>query len=83
MQLIITSKLSQKENLWLSSLTDDLQNGEQTEELLQDYQKHKNEGLYESMMDIIVNANANTFKERKKSGISRWDLWPLLYETVC
>lgn len=78
-QLIITSKLSQKENLWLSSLTDELQNGEQTEELLQDYQKHKNEGLYESMMDIIVNANANTFKEeRKMSGA----LMRLMQDTI-
>lgn len=70
MQLVITSRLSPKENLWLSSLTDDLKSGEQTEELLQDYQKHKNEGFYESMMDIIVNANENTFKkeERKMSG---------------
>lgn len=70
MQLIVTSKLSQKENLWLSSLTDELNDTGHAEKLLQDYQKHKNEELYESMIDIIVNANENTFKkeERNMSG---------------
>lgn len=66
-QLVITSKLSKEENLWLSSLTDELNDMAQAEKLLQDYQKHKNEELYESMMDVIVNANENIFKKEEEN----------------
>lgn len=65
-QLIVTSRLSKKENLWLASLTDDLKNKEWTEQLLKDYRQHKNEELYESMMDIIVDANEGVFEEEKR-----------------
>lgn len=65
-QVIVTSRLSQKENLWLASLTDDLKNKEWTERLLKDYRQHKNEEFYESMMDIIIDANESVFKEGKQ-----------------
>lgn len=62
-QIIITSQLSEQENLWLKSLTDELNQTSETERLVSEYQKHKNNTLYESVMDIIVRANRDTFEE--------------------
>ena len=62
-QLIITAELSETENLWLKSLTNDLKQEAETERLISEYQKHKNHTLYESVMDIIVRANRNKFEE--------------------
>ena len=62
-QLIITAELSETENLWLKSLTNDLKQKAETEWLVSEYQKHKNHILYESVMDIIVRANRNQFEE--------------------
>lgn len=62
-QLIITSRLTKKENLWLHSLTDDLEDQEQAESLLKEYNAHRDENLYQSMMDIIIKANKTVFKE--------------------
>ena len=64
-QLIVTSRLTEEENLWLHSLTDDLKSTKQAERLLRDYEVHKNENLYQSMMNIIIDANEQTFKEER------------------
>lgn len=64
-QLIVTSRLSEKENLWLHSLTDDLKNQEQAERLLKEYHAHRDENLYQSMMNIIIKANKTVFKEEE------------------
>lgn len=65
MQIIVTSKLGKEENLWLRSLTDDLKNEKEARYLVKEYEKHKNNKLYESMMDIIVRANYREFQEVK------------------
>ena len=62
-QLIITAELSEAENLWLKSLTDSLPGKSEARRLVSRYQKHKDNVLYESVMDIIVRANRNTFEE--------------------
>ena len=62
-QLIVTSRLSMEENLWLASLTDDLKDLKQAEKLLKEYEEHKRENLYQSMMSIIIDANEKVFKE--------------------
>lgn len=62
-QFIVTSELEKKENLWLYSLTDELCGEKDVVQLIQEYKKHQNQYLYESVMDIIVRANADRFKE--------------------
>lgn len=62
-QIIVTSKLSQKENLWLRNLTNHLKNIEEIQDLFNEYKKHKKDTLYESVMDIIVKANLKLFEK--------------------
>ena len=62
-QLIVTSRLSMEENLWLASLTDDLKDLKQAEKLLKEYEEHKRDNLYQSMISIIIDANEKVFKE--------------------
>lgn len=64
-QLILTSKLSAKNNLWLKNLTNDLQKSEEIECLAKEYGKHKKDTLYKSVMNIIIRANRKSFEEGK------------------
>lgn len=66
MQLIVTSRLSPEKNLWLSSLTNNLRQGENMDRLLQEYGKHRNDNLYKSAMNLIVRANREKFEEGKE-----------------
>lgn len=65
-QFIITSRLSEKENLWLKCLTDDLKKLTEAEHLISEYRKYKDNTLYRSVMDIIVRANRDKFQEVKE-----------------
>lgn len=62
-QLILTEELSGDENMWLSSLTDNLSKSQITDGLVDDYEAHMGNDLYESVMDIIVRANRTKFQE--------------------
>ena len=62
-QIVVTGRLSKKENLWLRSLTGQMQTREEAENLIREYDKHKNNRLYESVMNIIVQANKEKFEE--------------------
>lgn len=62
-QLIVTSQLSNKENLWLRCLTNKLEGTGAVKELLNDYKNHEKDRLYKPIMDIIVTANKENFKE--------------------
>lgn len=64
-QLIVTSRLSKKENLWLRSLTKHLENMDAARALLEDYKKNKKNRLYKSVMNVIVRANTTEFEEVK------------------
>jgi len=66
-QLVVTSRLSEKKNFWLKYLTNDIKNKETAEKITQEYAKHQGDELYKSMMDVIVNANKELFKEVKKN----------------
>ena len=65
MQLIVTYQLSEEENLWLKNITNHLENRHTAEKLIKQYQKHDQEELYQSVMNIIIQANQETFKEEK------------------
>lgn len=60
-QLIVTKQLSEENNLWLKSLTNDLESDRDAERLLHAYGKHRTEGLYQSVMDVIIRANEERF----------------------
>ena len=62
-QIIVTRKLSEAENLWLKSLTNHLQKTETVKQLFQEYNKHKGNVLYESVLSMIIGANPGKFQE--------------------
>ena len=64
-QIIVTRYLSPEKNLWLSSLTDHLKDKEVASKLLEDFGNHKQEILYRSVMNIIMQANKTQFQEVK------------------
>ena len=64
-QIIVTRKLSRNENLWLHSLTDRLAGVEDARKLVEEYHINKENRLYESVMDIIMEANKKKFEEEK------------------
>ena len=63
MQILLISKLPPEENLWLSSLTRNLPMNRNTELLLREYQKHKDSVLYQSAMELIIQANKEIMEE--------------------
>lgn len=65
MQLIITSELSTDHNFWLHNLTDDLNHPESIDKITEEYRKHKDSRLYQSVMNVIVRANEEKFEEKK------------------
>ena len=66
MQLLITSELSKEENFWLRHLTNDLKTVEEADRILSEYQKNHNDKNHKSVMNAIVHANKELFKEASK-----------------
>lgn len=64
-QILVGNQLSPEMNLWLRGLTNELNSNEIVEQLVEDYQTHKDNTLYQSAMNIIVRANEKEFKEEK------------------
>ncbi|MEO3124440.1 hypothetical protein [Mediterraneibacter gnavus] len=64
-QIIVTKELTEAENLWLKSLTNELEQNETAEKLLEEYLKNQANALYRSVMELIVRANKQKFEEVK------------------
>ena len=64
-QILVTKRLSKEENFWLRNLANDLTK-EDAKELVQKYEGHEHNNRYQSIMDVIVRANENGFKEMKQ-----------------
>lgn len=64
-QIIVTKELSVEENLWLRNLTNKMEKAEDAEKMICEYRKHKENSLYQSVMNIIVQANREKFEEVK------------------
>ena len=71
-QIIVTKLISKEENFWLRNLTNKL---ESKEEVYRQYQKHSDNNLYKSVMDIIVKANGELFKEGNEMCQALFDLY--------
>lgn len=66
-QIIVTSRLTEEENLWLKSLTNKMKSVESAKKVLNDYNKHRKEKLYKAVMDIVMKANRETFDEAEET----------------
>lgn len=64
-QIVVTSELTERDNLWLKNLTNDLQSKKAIDGLLGEYHKHRCENLYRSVMNVIIRANEEKFEEEK------------------
>lgn len=62
-QFIVTKKLSEKNNLWLKSLTNKLQGTDSAQKLVADYLAHPKNKLYQSVIETIMKANKKLFQE--------------------
>lgn len=60
-QILVTSELSKESNLWLCSLTNELEGDESVKQLTFAYEKKQKNKLYSSVMEIIVRANEDKF----------------------
>ena len=65
-QLVLLHQLSGEKNLWLHSLSVEMSGREEAESLLKEYEKHKRDKKYRSVMDMIVRVNREQFLEVKK-----------------
>lgn len=65
-QIVVTKELTDEKNLWLHNLTDTLKDTDTVKRLLSEYENQKKNTLYQSVMEIIVNANKEKFGEVKK-----------------
>ena len=75
MQLLVTSELSEEENLWLKCLTNDLEDIEIINRLSAEYTAHEHEELYKSVMDVIVRANKERIEEAKDMCEALREIW--------
>ena len=57
MQLLITPRMSDKENYWIQSMRTDLRAGEEIQELMREYEKHRKSKDYTAVMNLITRAN--------------------------
>lgn len=62
-QFIVTKDLTNEQNLWLHNLTNDIHNTDVVSTLISEYDKHQNDNRYKSIMDILVHANKEAFRE--------------------
>jgi hypothetical protein len=60
-QLIVTSELDYEANMWIAGLTNDMNDSEKADKLLKEYRAHKDNTLYESVMNVVVRANNELF----------------------
>lgn len=68
-QFILTTELSPEKNLWLGSLTNHLNEIKTAERLLTEYDTNKTNRLYQSLIEIIIQANKKTFSEVKEMSV--------------
>lgn len=66
MQLLLTLKLSEKENYWLQNLRTNLKAGTEIRSLVARYEKHKHSKDYEAVMDLITRANWKEMEVERK-----------------
>jgi hypothetical protein len=64
-QLLVTSKLSKEANLWLRSMTNDLDDMDTIDRVSREYLENEHDELYKSVMNVIIRSNKEKFSEVK------------------
>mgnify|MGYP002711793767 CR=1 FL=1 len=62
-QIVVLSQLPLDENLWLRILSNKLDDPEIIERMLQEYEQHKDNPLYSSIVEIVAQANQLLFRK--------------------
>lgn len=62
-QILLTQELTNEQNLWLHNLNSNIQDSNVITTLLNTYDEHHSEKNYQSVMNIISEANEAKFKE--------------------
>ena len=75
MQMIVVSELSEKENLWLRSLTNKLNDSKTIDKISKVYAKHQKDERYKAVMNVIVRANKEHFEEAKDMCEALREIW--------
>ena len=75
MQIIVTSELSDNENLWLRSLTNNLSDEKIVDKVSNVYAEHQKDERYKAVMNVIVRANRERFKEAKDMCEALREIW--------
>ena len=65
MQLLVTSKMSKEANLWLRSMTNDLNDLDAIDRVSREYLENKYDELYKLVMDVIIRSNKEKFSKVK------------------
>ena len=65
-QFLITKELSLEDNYWLQHLRGDLKTGEELQNLMERYERHRHSKWYQAVMDLVVRANWDKVKEEKE-----------------
>ncbi len=64
-QIIVLNRLSAEQNLWLKVLSNQLRETDIAQKMLTEYEKHRDNALYSSVMDVVVRANEEAFKQEE------------------
>lgn len=67
MQIVVLSQLPLEENLWLQVLSNKLDDPEIIDRMLQEYEQHKDNPLYSSIVEIVVRANQLLFRKEEST----------------
>lgn len=62
-QIVLVRRLPEEESRWLRSLTNRMTEKEEISRLLENYEGHKADPLYRTVMDLVVRANWKRFEE--------------------
>lgn len=79
-QIVVLSQLPLEENLWLRVLSNKLDDPEIIERMLQEYEQHKDNPLYSSIVEIVAQANQLLF--RKEGSIMSETLEAIINEKL-
>lgn len=63
-QIIVIGELLPEKNLWLYALTDSIRDSKTAKMLLDDYADKENNSLYAAVMEVVVKANEEQFREK-------------------
>ncbi len=74
-QIIVVPELTDEKNLWLHSLTNRIRTSKTATQLIHEYEEHRQNRLYESVMEIVVQSNRSKFQEVDSMCQALYDLF--------